>query len=169
MQRRTWIKQISLGLLALTSATKLWALEKLQRTDTEWKQQLTQGQYYILRDEGTEARWSSDLKSASIRDGQYICAGCELPLFGSATKYESGSGWPSFYRSDRRSSRRPSGTLRLIWPRTEYHCARCGGHQGHVFDDGPEPTGLRWCNNGLALRFVPAAETSPKRSTSIFS
>ena len=95
MQRRTWIKQISLGLLALTSATKLWALEKLQRTDTEWKQQLTQGQYYILRDEGTEARWSSDLNNEH-RDGQYICAGCELPMFGSETKYESGSGWPSF-------------------------------------------------------------------------
>ena len=155
MQRRTWIKQISLGLLALTSATKLWALEKLQRTDTEWKQQLTQGQYYILRDEGTEARWSSDLNNEH-RDGQYICAGCELPMFVSETKYESGSGWPSFY-DHIEGHIETKRDFKMIWPRTEYHCARCGGHQGHVFDDGHEPTGQRWCNNGLALKFVPRA------------
>jgi peptide-methionine (R)-S-oxide reductase len=155
MKRRTWLKQFSLGLLALTSATKLWALEKLQRTDQEWKQRLTRGQYYILREEGTEARWSSELNEEH-RDGEYICAGCDLPLFTSETKYESGSGWPSFYDhiEGHIDTKRD---FKLIWPRTEYHCARCGGHQGHVFDDGPKPTGQRWCNNGLALKFVPRA------------
>jgi len=153
MQRRTWIKHIGLGFLALTSATKLWALEKLQRSDKEWKQQLTEGQYYILRDEGTEPRWSSALNN-ELRDGEFICAGCDLPLFTSETKYESHSGWPSFY-DHIEGHIETKRDFKLIWPRTEYHCARCGGHQGHVFDDGPKPTGQRWCNNGLALKFIP--------------
>jgi len=106
-----------------------------------------------LRDEGTEPRWSSALNN-ELRDGEFICAGCDLPLFTSETKYESHSGWPSFY-DHIEGHIETKRDFKLIWPRTEYHCARCGGHQGHVFDDGPKPTGQRWCNNGLALRFIP--------------
>ncbi len=153
MNRRIWIQRIGLGFLALTTSTRLWALERIQRSEQEWKQRLTEGQYYILRDEGTEPRGSSKLNQEH-RVGEYICAGCDLPLFTSETKYESHSGWPSFYdHIDGHIETKRD--FKLIWPRTEYHCARCGGHQGHVFDDGPKPTGQRWCNNGLALNFVP--------------
>jgi peptide-methionine (R)-S-oxide reductase len=156
MNRRTWIQRIGLGFLAMATGTKLWALEKLELTDRVWKQRLSEGQYYILRDEGTEPAGSSPLNNEQ-RDGEYQCAGCELPLFTSAMKYESGTGWPSFFThiDNHLETKRD---FKLIWPRLEYHCARCGGHQGHVFDDGPEPTGQRWCNNGLALVFVPSAQ-----------
>jgi peptide-methionine (R)-S-oxide reductase len=156
MNRRTWIQRIGLGFLAMATGTKLWALEKLELTDRVWKQRLSEGQYYILRDEGTEPAGSSPLNKEH-RDGEYQCAGCELPLFTSAMKYESGTGWPSFFThiDNHLETKRD---FKLIWPRLEYHCARCGGHQGHVFDDGPEPTGQRWCNNGLALVFVPSAQ-----------
>lgn len=155
MNRRTWLQQIGLGVLAMASSTKLWALEKLELADSVWKRRLTEGQYYILRDEGTEPAGSSPLNNEH-RDGLYQCAGCELPLFTSAMKYESGTGWPSFFThiDNHLETKRD---FKLIWPRLEYHCARCGGHQGHVFDDGPKPTGQRWCNNGLALVFVPNA------------
>ncbi|WP_333857642.1 peptide-methionine (R)-S-oxide reductase MsrB, partial [Denitromonas sp.] len=98
------------------------------------------------------------------RDGTYICAACFLPLFDSATKYDSGTGWPSFWQplTDAVNTQRD---FKLIWPRTEYHCARCGGHQGHVFDDGPQPTGQRYCNNGLALQFVVRGQTLPALRT----
>ena len=155
MNRRTWLQQIGLGVLAMASSTKLWALEKLELADSVWKQRLTEGQYYILRDEGTEPAGSSPLNNEH-REGLYQCAGCELPLFTSAMKYESSTGWPSFFThiDNHLETKRD---FKLIWPRLEYHCARCGGHQGHVFDDGPKPTGQRWCNNGLALVFVPNA------------
>ncbi len=155
MNRRTWIQRISLGFLAMASSAKLWAFEKLDLADSDWRQRLTEGQYYILRDEGTEPAGSSPLNNEH-REGEYQCAGCELPLFTSAMKYESGTGWPSFFThiDNHLETKRD---FKLIWPRLEYHCARCGGHQGHVFDDGPEPTGQRWCNNGLALVFVPSA------------
>ena len=156
MQRRQWLKNIFLASVGTLAATKLWALEKIKRLDSEWRKLLTPEQYYILRDEGTEPAGSSPLNQEH-RQGEYRCAGCDLPLFTSAMKYASGTGWPSFFDKieDHLQTKRD---FKLIWPRTEYHCARCGGHQGHVFDDGPKPTGLRWCNNGLALRFVPAAE-----------
>lgn len=155
MNRRSWIKRIGLGSLAAMASARLWALDKISFTDPEWKQRLTPGQYFVLREEGTEPAGFSSLNDEH-RDGTYICAGCDLPLFTSETKYESHSGWPSFFDHIPEHIETKLD-FKLIWPRTEYHCARCGGHQGHVFDDGPEPTGERWCNNGLALKFVPRA------------
>lgn len=127
--------------------------EPLKLNEAEWRQRLTPSQFHILREEGTERAGTSQL-NAEKRPGLYLCAGCDLPLFSSAMKYESGTGWPSFFTTI------PGvfGTrkdYKLVWPRTEYHCLRCGGHHGHVFDDGPPPTRQRWCNNGLALKFVP--------------
>jgi peptide-methionine (R)-S-oxide reductase len=146
------MQQFGLGGLAIMAPPSLWALEKITLTDSQWKQRLTEAQYYILRDEGTEPAGSSPLDK-EYRKGEYRCAGCDLPLFTSEMKYDSGTGWPSFFQhiAGHVQTKRD---FKLIWPRTEYHCARCGGHQGHVFDDGPKPTGQRWCNNGLALVFI---------------
>ena len=154
MHRRQWIKNILLTAVGTLTVAKVWALEKIERLDSEWKHLLTPEQYYILRDEGTEPAGSSPLDK-EYRNGEYRCAGCDLLLFTSAMKYDSGTGWPSFFDKVE-GHLETKRDFKLIWPRTEYHCARCGGHQGHVFDDGPKPTGQRWCNNGLALRFVPA-------------
>ncbi|MEW8210447.1 MAG: peptide-methionine (R)-S-oxide reductase MsrB, partial [Candidatus Thiodiazotropha taylori] len=107
----------------------------------------------ILRGEGTGMAGSSPLLHER-RKGTFVCAGCDNPLFASSTKYESGTGWPSFY-DHLPNALGTKKDFKLIWPRTEYHCARCGGHHGHVFNDGPKPTGLRYCNNGVALKFVP--------------
>ena len=129
---------------------------KIVRSDEEWRQLLTVDQYHVLREEGTERPGSSPL-NAEKREGTYVCSGCGQPLFRSATKYESGTGWPSFFDAID-GALETKTDYKLIWPRTEYHCSRCGGHQGHIFSDGPEPTGLRYCNNGVALRFVPAGD-----------
>ena len=156
MNRRKWVQRVGLGFLAIATPAKLWAVEKIARLDSEWKKLLTPEQFRILRDEGTEPSGSSRLNQEN-RDGEYHCAGCDLRLFTSAMKYESGTGWPSFFEKIE-GHIETKRDFKLIWPRTEYHCARCGGHQGHVFDDGPKPSGLRWCNNGLALKFVPKAD-----------
>ncbi|MBB3184658.1 peptide-methionine (R)-S-oxide reductase [Halomonas fontilapidosi] len=129
-------------------------LEVLELSEAEWRERLSEEQFEILREAGTEPAFSSPLDKET-REGEYRCAGCDLPLFTSDMKYDSGTGWPSFF-THVKGHLLTSVDYFLVFPRTEYHCARCGGHQGHVFDDGPESTGLRWCNNGLALRFVPA-------------
>ena len=120
--------------------------------DGDWKKRLPGASYLVLRREDTERPGTSPLLNEH-RKGRFVCLGCDLPLFGSDTKYESGTGWPSFYRP------LPGGIatktdFRIGVPRTEYHCAQCLGHQGHLFTDGPQPTGLRYCNNGVALKFV---------------
>jgi peptide-methionine (R)-S-oxide reductase len=126
----------------------------ISRSNESWKQLLTPAQYEVLRQEGTEPAFTSPL-NAEKRPGVFVCVGCALPLFTSRMKYDSGTGWPSFFTSipDHLGTKTD---FKLILPRTEYHCLRCGGHQGHVFDDGPPPTRERWCNNGVALRFLPA-------------
>ncbi|HET7097339.1 MAG TPA: peptide-methionine (R)-S-oxide reductase MsrB [Casimicrobiaceae bacterium] len=133
---------------------KVDKIEKVSRTPAEWRKILTPAQFDVLREEGTERPFTSPLNNEK-RKGTFVCAGCDLPLFDSKTKFDSGTGWPSFF--DVIPGRVETMTdHKLIMARTEYHCARCGGHQGHVFDDGPKPTGLRYCNNGVALKFIPA-------------
>jgi peptide-methionine (R)-S-oxide reductase len=127
--------------------------EPLKLSKEEWRKRLGAAQFNILREEGTERPGSSPLNNEK-RPGVFACAGCDLPLFTSAMKYESGTGWPSFFTTIP-GVFGTSTDLKLVLPRTEYHCARCAGHHGHIFDDGPQPTGKRWCNNGVALKFIP--------------
>jgi peptide-methionine (R)-S-oxide reductase len=135
----------------------------IQKNKDEWKALLTKQQYSVLFEDATERSWTSPLNEEK-RQGNYICAACYLPLFNSDTKFDSGTGWPSFYQPIVGHTD-TSRDWKLLIPRTEYHCARCGGHQGHVFNDGPRPTGQRWCNNGVALQFVSAAEALPELRT----
>ncbi|MEQ1510553.1 MAG: peptide-methionine (R)-S-oxide reductase MsrB [Sphingopyxis sp.] len=135
-------------------AQRTGAAFPLTRTDAEWRRQLTPMQYYVLRQEGTERPFSHAL-NREHRAGRFACAGCALPLFASSAKYDSGTGWPSFTAPLPRAVGTSSDTL-LGYTRTEVHCARCGGHLGHVFDDGPRPTGRRYCMNGAALTFTAA-------------
>jgi peptide-methionine (R)-S-oxide reductase len=161
MNRRHFI----IGFLSLTTSPFIFSnllgdrkvmadkIEKIQKSNAEWKKILTPEQYHVLREEGTERPFSSPLNNEK-RKGIYVCAGCELPLFTSEMKFDSGTGWPSFFTCIE-GHLETKRDFKLIFPRTEYHCARCGGHQGHVFNDGPPPTGQRWCNNGIALKFIP--------------
>jgi len=129
-------------------------IEKVEKTDDEWRKILTPAQYSVLRKEGTEYPFSSPLNNEK-RKGTFVCAGCDLPLFDSKTKFDSGTGWPSFFTAIPNHVAMKKD-YKIIVERDEYHCVRCGGHQGHLFDDGPPPTRQRWCNNGVALRFLPA-------------
>ena len=149
MTRRELLAASALALFAQPAAAY-----EVSHTDAEWRSILTPAQYYVLRQQGTEAPFSSPLLNEH-RNGIFACAGCALPLFSSKTKFESGTGWPSFYAP------LPNAVLTsednsMGMERTEVHCRRCGSHLGHVFPDGPPPTGLRYCMNGVALTFIPA-------------
>ena len=127
--------------------------DKVKLADDEWRKRLDKMQFNVLREEGTERSGTSPLNNEK-RAGIFACAGCDLPLFTSDMKFESGTGWPSFFTTIP-GVFETKKDYQLIYPRTEYHCTRCGGHHGHIFDDGPKPTGLRYCNNGVALKFLP--------------
>ena len=160
MDRRILLASVAslLGLLSFRwlRAEPAKAAEKfeVEKTDAEWRSQLTPQQYEILRKHGTERPWSSPLLKEH-RKGVFACAGCDLPLFSSDTKFDSGTGWPSFFQpldnAIGRTEDRSYGMTRI-----EVHCRRCGGHLGHVFDDGPKPTGLRYCIDGFGLTFKPS-------------
>jgi peptide-methionine (R)-S-oxide reductase len=178
MQRRTLLKFLALGTLVsrahaappktmkgireMQENWKQWLApgtdvpsptEELKLTKDEWKKRLPPASYGVLREEDTERPGSSPL-NAEKRAGVFVCAGCGLPLFTSEMKFESGTGWPSFFTTIPNALKTKTD-YKILYPRTEYHCARCGGHHGHLFEDGPAPTGLRYCNNGVALKFLP--------------
>ncbi len=162
-KHRRLVMKLTLGGLGLAAISKISLMEvamadeekinKIEKTDADWKAALPEKSYEVLRHEDTERAFTSPLNDEH-REGTFVCAGCALPLFPSKFKFNSGTGWPSFYDVMPGHIEEKSD-YKIIAERTEYHCARCGGHQGHVFNDGPQPTGLRYCNNGVALKFIP--------------
>lgn len=134
---------------------------KVQKTDAEWRKELTPEQYYITRQHGTERPFSSPL-NVEKRKGMYVCVSCEAPLFKSDTKYESGSGWPSFWQPLSPDAVTEHEDFSMLMRRIEIRCASCDAHLGHVFPDGPQPTGLRYCMNGTALKLMPEEDTGDK-------
>jgi peptide-methionine (R)-S-oxide reductase len=160
VNRREWLQTVTraavggalAGSLSMKADAGTFAIRK---TDAEWRAQLTPEQFRVLREHGTERAGTSPLNNEK-RKGVFHCAGCEQALFASDTKFESGTGWPSFFRPLPGAVGTKTDRS-FFMTRTEVHCSRCGGHLGHVFDDGPAPTGLRYCMNGVSLKFVPAA------------
>jgi len=161
MTRRGFFSALAGTLAAASSAPAARAgdpnapkIEPLKLSDAEWKTRLTPAQFDVLRREGTERPFTSPLNDEK-RKGVFHCVACDLPLYTSEMKFDSGTGWPSFFTT-LPGVFQTKTDYKLVLPRTEYHCARCGGHHGHVFEDGPQPTGKRYCNNGVVLKFVPA-------------
>lgn len=154
MNRRHFLLSVSACIVATSAAAQSCDFE-ICRSEEEWRALLSEDEFLVLREEDTEKPYSSPLNSEK-RAGIFHCRGCDLPLYGSEAKYDSGTGWPSFYESLPDAVRTREDRRLVFQVRTEVHCRRCGGHLGHIFDDGPDPTGKRHCLNGVSLRFEPA-------------
>jgi len=160
IKRRTFLGSTgllaSLPLLNACGATPAQAKSfPITKTEAQWRRKLTKSEFYVLRQAGTERPYSSPLDKEK-REGTFVCAGCGNRLYSSAHKYDSGTGWPSFYKAIDSGAVGTSTDYKIGYPRTEVHCADCGGHLGHIFGDGPRPTGKRHCINGVAMDFIPA-------------